>query len=91
MSYLKKRLDWKRVFDKESQLPETKEECQSWFVQLLSELFPENLSCDGELSIGQVQAKLRTIKAEWKELEAIYGEAVSEEQAENWMFKSIRS
>jgi len=91
MSYLQKRLDWKRFFDKEAQLPKTKEECQSWFIQLVSELSPENLSCDGELSRGQVQAKLRTIKAEWKELEEIYGEPVSEDQAENWMFKSIRS
>ena len=46
---------------------------------------PENLSCDGEASRSQVQAKLREIRGTWKELETIAGRRYSEQEIEERM------
>jgi hypothetical protein len=39
------------------------------FDHILWQFSPENLTCDGELSKGQVAIKLRGIKKAWKNLE----------------------
>ena len=83
------RIKFMQVFDKTAKMPSTKDECKGFFIQLVGELSPENLSCDGELSASQVRAKLASIKQEWKELENIYGEKVSEDQVENWMMNRL--
>ena len=76
MLYLEKRLKWKQIFDKNAQLPKTKEECMDWFKGLASELSPENLSCDGEASASEIKKKRAEILNCWKELETIYGSKV---------------
>ena len=54
------------------------------FVELACSLSPENLSCDGELSRSQVQAKYRRLDKEWKKIEAEVGRKVSEDEAWNF-------
>lgn len=66
---------------------ETKEK----FINLVSELSPENLTCDGELSGSVVREKRRQINSEWKELEIQIGRRVSETEAEKWMIESWKS
>lgn len=47
------------------------------FQKLSSELSPENLTCDGELSAEQVKAKETVLLAQWKALEEIVGRLVT--------------
>jgi hypothetical protein len=84
IDYLAKKLQWKQIFDKTAKLPETEEEVMNWLGDLTGELSPENLSCDGEISRSGMQAKLRAIRGEWKQLEKILGRKVSEGEAESW-------
>lgn len=76
MKHLEKRLNYKKIFDKNSQLPKTKKECLSWFEELACELSPENLSCDGEASASDIKRRQKEIWACWSELETIYGKKV---------------
>ena len=48
------------------------------FLNLASRLSPENLSCDGEISRAQVNAKFRKLTNEWKSLETEIGRKVDE-------------
>lgn len=70
---LSKRVRMMQLWRPGTTMPTNEAECNSWFEQLESDLSPENLSCDGELSRGQVLAKHREIQATWKELEKISG------------------
>lgn len=54
------------------------------FLNLAGQLSPENLTCDGELSRSQVNAKLKKLKAEWAKLEKQVGRSVSEDETWNW-------
>lgn len=90
MSKLAERVKWAQIFDKSAKMPETKDECRAFFIQIVGDLSPENLCCDGELNQTQVRAKLKVLRAEWKELEAIYGQKVSEEEAENWEIEELK-
>jgi hypothetical protein len=49
-----------------------------------SELSPENLSCDGEISHSQVRARYASLQRRLKGLFAALGREVTEEQAEGW-------
>ena len=63
----------------------TKQDLEKRFMKLASDLSPENLYCDGELSHTEAQRKAAHIRREWRALEAEYGREVSEEEVENWM------
>ena len=55
-------------------------EMKKQFDNLASQLSPENLSCDGELSQSEVNAKYRTLTAQWKALETEVGRKVTEDE-----------
>ena len=46
----------------------TEEECQDLARKMDSEIGPENLTCDGELSAGQVRVRAQRIQGAWREL-----------------------
>lgn len=61
--------------------PEQKEQ----FEKLVCCLSPENISCDGECSITQVNKRYREIQKEWRKLEKEVGRKVSHDEVENWI------
>lgn len=71
---LEKRIERLKIFKINENMPSNALECVKWFERLETELSPENLSCDGELSRNKINEKLNEIKRVWKELEAISGE-----------------
>jgi len=54
------------------------------FLGIYCAMSPENLSCDGELSRAQVQARYASLKARLKALAAEFGRMVSEDEAYRW-------
>lgn len=60
-------------------------ELKSKFLDLASQLSPENLSCDGELSRAKINARYRKLKGEWSQLEKQVGQQVSEDQVWDWI------
>jgi len=72
--------------NQEPRIPETEEECKEWFKSLVGRLSPENLACDGEISVAEVNQRRRDILAEWAELESIMGRKVTQEEAEDWAY-----
>lgn len=56
-------------------------------VDLASQLSPENLSCDGELSITKIRQRAASIGAQWVAIEKQLGFKVSEEQV--WAAHSL--
>ncbi len=54
------------------------------FLDLSGQLSPENLCCDGELTIRQVNARRKQIMREWKALERKAGQAVTEDETWTW-------
>lgn len=62
------RLKWASIFNKGAHLPTTQAEVDTWRNQIETDLSPENLCCDGEISGAAVSRKLRGLKAELKEL-----------------------
>lgn len=84
--HMEKRLAYRKIFNPDAKMPETEEELMSELDGLCCELSPENISCDGELSMTAIRKKASAIRAEWKEIERKLGRKVSEEEAENhWM------
>ena len=79
--HMEKRLAWKRLFDKTALMPSTEEELMCALDQLMGELEPENLSCDGEISRTAINQRLRAIRAEWREIEKKLGRKVSQDEA----------
>ena len=63
----------------------TKEQ-HSKFLQLASELSPENLHCDGEISRAEANRQWVRLMNEWCVLEKEVGRTVSEEEvwAQYW-------
>lgn len=76
MSLVEKRLKLRKLFKQNAELPKTEEDFKDWFETLRAEMSPENLTCDGELSQAQIKKRLKDIKAEWAELEQMYGKSV---------------
>ena len=72
MSALQKYIDqknrWNSIFKGKQYEIQTSEGRQEVADCLDSDLSPENLTCDGELSRSQVQAKYRSLTAAAKEL-----------------------
>jgi len=60
------------------------------FSSLLSQLSPENLSCDGELSRQQINFRKQVIKKEWEHLETALGHKVTEDQVYDRMLENRR-
>ena len=89
-SWMEKRLERTRIWRKDAKLPETEKELWTALCNLSSELSPENLSCDGELSRTRINEKLRAIRGEWKEIEKKLGQKVSEYEAEDYWMKNFR-
>ncbi len=87
MKIFEERLKMMKFFNKDAKLPETNDEIMDWFVKLASDLSPENLCCDGEISMAQARMRARKIMKEWKALEKMYGCEVSEDQAWDWELK----
>lgn len=67
----------------------THDEIWARFRELASDLSPENLTCDGELSRTQVQRRLKALRKEWGQLETLLGREVTEEQVWADVMKSI--
>ena len=55
-------------------------ELKEQFRDLANSLAPENLHCDGEISLAEADRKYRQLSKEWKSLEAVAGRKVSEEE-----------
>ncbi len=62
------RLKWANIWTKDARLPITQAEVDTGRNQIETDLSPENLSCDGEISGAAVRRKLNGLKAELKEL-----------------------
>ncbi len=62
------RLKWANIWNKDARLPTTQAEVDTWRNQIETDLSPENLCCDGEISGAAVRRKLNGLKAELKEL-----------------------
>lgn len=56
-------------------------------ADLLCDLSPENLTCDGELSAAAVARKRRRIQRSWTWFEAQLGRKVSEDEVIQWDIK----
>ncbi len=55
------------------------------FLSLACQLSPENLSCDGELSMRKVAQRRADLNRQWKALEKEVGHRVDEEAAYRWV------
>ena len=89
-NHMAERLRYRQIFDKTMKLPVTESECMDWLSMICSDLSPENLHCDGEISRSAAMAKGRVLRAEWREVEAIIGRKVSEGEAEGYWISRIR-
>jgi hypothetical protein len=67
---------WNRIFDKSHVDINinniTKDQAHSLVMRLDSEMSPENLHCDGELSHSQVQTKYDHLMGVWQDLRHLY-------------------
>lgn len=59
-------------------------EIKQRLMKLTSDLSPENLTCDGELSQRDWRAKEKRILAEWAELETQLGRKVTQNEVWDW-------
>lgn len=57
------------------------DEVRKEFAQLASQLSPENLHEDGEISAARAQMKYIRIMKRWRELERMAGRTISESEA----------
>ena len=48
------------------------------FSELLCELSPENLHCDGEISVSEANRKYKKLMTQWRKLEKRLGREYSE-------------
>jgi hypothetical protein len=54
------------------------------FLDLACQLSPENLCCDGEISMAQARRREWFVRDKWSKLEAMVGRKVSEDEVWNW-------
>lgn len=71
LTQMNKRLAFRKIFDKEARLPQTREEALAWANQIECDLSPENLHCDGEISASAARKKEKALMAEYKELNTL--------------------
>jgi hypothetical protein len=50
------------------------------FLSIASQLSPENLHCDGEISLSEARKRERQLRRDWHVLELALGRKVSEDQ-----------
>jgi len=56
------------------------------FDELLNQLSPENLHCDGEISNAEADRKYTRLIKKWRALEKIVGRKVSEDEIWNAVY-----
>jgi len=61
----------------------TKED-KSKFLDLACQLSPENLCCDGEISMAQARRRAHFIKEKWARLEKKISQTVTEDDVWKW-------
>jgi hypothetical protein len=88
---LEKMLHFKQEFDQDAKLPKTEEEFRTWFIQLVKELEPEKLSSGGEATRAEMRERKKELDSAWTELEFLRGKKVSFNEAESWLFESVKS
>jgi len=54
------------------------------FLDLACQLSPENLCCDGEISMAQARRRAWGIHKKWSKLEAMVGRVVTEDEVWKW-------
>jgi len=59
------------------------------FMNLVCALSPENLHCDGEISVAAANRKYRSLMRAWRALEAQLGRKVSEDEVWNIQIKGV--
>jgi len=67
------------------------QEQRNKFLGLCSELSPENLCCDGEISMTQARARERQIKREWRQLEEEVGRKVTQDEVWDWELENRKT
>lgn len=60
--------------------PEPTTQQWEYFTTLASQLSPENLSCNGELSAHEVNKRRLSLLKDWKQLEGLVGRTVMEDE-----------
>jgi hypothetical protein len=63
---------------------EIRQEDKRRFLDLACQLSPENLCCDGEISMAQARRRAWFIQEKWRKLEAMVGRKVSEDEVWKW-------
>lgn len=81
--YMNRRVDWLKIFDKKAGFPKTEKQLLSHLERIACDLSPENLHCDGEISVTAARLKARELNKEWKEVENLLGRKVSESEIYN--------
>ena len=71
--YVEQTNSWNAIFGKPAinLSTITEAECQDLARKMDSEMSPENLTCDGELSAGQVRVRAQRIRGAWEGLVAL--------------------
>jgi len=65
---------WQAIFDIAPVVfPKTTEQCIAIFESLEGELSPENLHCDGEITVAAARRKEKILRKVWAEVEYVYG------------------
>lgn len=67
------------------------DELYAEFLDLASQLEPENLTCDGELDATLVEQRRRRLLRKWHVLERKVGRRVTQEEVWQWHVQSLRS
>lgn len=63
------------------------DEIKAKFGDLACALSPENLHCDGEITVAQARTRERAIRKEWAALELQAGQKVTENEVWDWLIK----
>jgi hypothetical protein len=79
--YFQDKLAFDKLFGDKALGEPTKENAMKWAKRVYCELSPENLTCDGELSRAQVNARYRALMDAIKYLNKVAGTEISEEEA----------
>ena len=70
--YLDQKNQWRKIFGEKELRLSNAQDAQRIADMLDADLSPENLTCDGELSRSQVQAKYNLFTRAASELKALY-------------------
>lgn len=68
-------------------MTEINREHKKRFLDLACQLSPENLCCDGEISMAQARRRAWSLQKKWSELEKEVGRSVTEEEVWQWSFQ----